>query len=199
MSVEIIKAGFSQDTLSVEQEFDLQVLVENDGTAETVGNGRIYIENFHENTSIEYVSGSEEDTLNFTVGTAVNWRLRVNQFPLASVEVAEEVGVLLSELAQYSRSADDQLVPLKADRNKARELFSEIANLIGSSDASNTDLTVRMAQIPVDENTDDAAFTADSIIVKSLVIQHKAAVSISMVEAPDTLSTGQVFRITVNP
>ena len=81
--------------------------------------------------------------------------------------------------------------------NRARELFGGISDLIQALRTVEFDLTVRMSQIPTDVNTNNTAFSEDSVVTKEAVIQELAKIIIQDINQPQTVSTEQEFDLII--
>ena len=199
LTLSIVKSGGSPgDTLSVGQKFSLQAVVNNVGTAEAVGGGKLYIEGLEDNNIIGFSELPQEDTLSFTIGEPVGWDLEVLQLPDSGLEIQPEIIRLLEELKKADAKNDAIEKSTAGSNTRQRELFNQISYSVMALETQGVDLTVNMSQIPEDENTNKTAFTEDSSVVKTTYIQPVAKITFQKnPEHPGTVSTGQIFDFIV--
>ena len=198
LSLHIVKKqGSEDDTLSVGQQFSLQAQVTNEGTAGVTGNGKIYIENFPLNNSInpDESAGAFHDTLTFTAGTPVNWNLVVSQMP------AEVISDLLKSLQQSIDRENQKLIsqfnPGQNSLPGSRDIFNKIYKLTSQAEIKSTKLAVKYKDLPEDNNTNQNADTLSSYSEKTIYIENQATLNLTGITCPDTVTTGQTFSVTV--
>ncbi len=196
MSLDISKLTGTGDTLSVDQDFDLVVLVNKGGTAKTEGSGEVVLKNS------PYVSiiGSQDTLKTYDVGEPVSWRLRTNDLLPSKTTLKNKISAFLETYKLESGSSPMEAGMQKPVSLKTRELSAEITDLIQKSFDESSELTVQMTEFPLDENTNEQAYTQDSIKTQVIYIQQAARITISNPQYPDTVSTGQTFtfRVSIN-
>ena len=196
MSLGIEKISGMGDTLSVDQEFKLNVRVTREGTAMTVGAGTVYLDGIADEPAVSLIG---QDTLiSFNVGETVFWNLKTNDILLTKSNLQEKISEFLNEYKIESGFLPGKEGLQKPVSEKTRILSSEITDLIQESFDHPTELIVRMIDHPDDENTNSDAFTMDTVKIKTIYIQQAARITISDPDYPDTVSTSQIFDFIVS-
>jgi hypothetical protein len=198
LNLQLVKNdGADDDTLSVGQRFKLQAQIDNLGSAATSGSGKIYIEDLglNPNISADHLFGSFNDTLLFLVGTPVNWNLQVDQLP---PEVIMNLLVKLEKAVANEKQSSMKFVNKTYQESvESRKIFNDIYNLTAQSDIRTTELVVKFKGLPDDINTNQEADTATSFEKQTIYIEQKASLNFASIILPDTVSTDQVFTLTV--
>jgi hypothetical protein len=198
MTLQILKTGGSQgDTLSVGQKFTLQALINNSGTARAIGGGKVYIDGIEDNDAIIFSNLPQEDTLNYVIGEPVGWDLEVIKLPEEQSKIQTQIIGLMEELDKENAKIAGKGKNNLTSRGRARVLFNQISDMVTSLVTLEMNLTVKMAQIPEDENTDQIAYTQDSIVTKTTYIQPIAEIIIQSFDPPEIVSTEQEFDLIV--
>jgi hypothetical protein len=200
MALQILKIGGEPgDTLSVGQEFTLQAIVNNDGNARAIGDGELYLEGIGENDAIEYSDELQQDIQPFTIGLPVTWDLKVVDLPEGQAGLQSQIFQAMDELekAKTKSKMASNNNEIAANGSKVRELYTKMSDLIQALIKIEMDLTVSMSQIPTDENTNQTAFTEDSVTTKKAFIQPIAAIIIQDIVSPTTVSTEQEFDVII--
>jgi hypothetical protein len=200
MTVQILKSGGAPgDTLSVRQEFRLQAIINNLGDALAVGGGRIVLEGIDENDALGYTNSSQEDTLEFTIGEPVVWELEVIELPDGLAGFNSQILQVMNELEKENKRVKNRIASESGSKNnRLRELYNQMSDLIQALETREMNLTLRMVDAPLDENTNQTAFTEDSVVTKSLFIQPEASITIQAFDHPLTVSTSQEFDVVVS-
>ncbi|MCK5033842.1 MAG: hypothetical protein KAS18_09420, partial [Calditrichia bacterium] len=198
LSSQIVKLqGAEDDTLSVGQQFMMEALIENNGTASTMGNGQVFIEDLDSNPYIsrDYSQGPFSDTLSFNVGDPVSWNLKVDQLPAGMIS---NLLLSLENILDVEKHNPGKLnYKLHKTYSRPREIFKQIFNLTGQLSISSTEISVRIKSTPIDENSNQSADTINASQIKTLFIENKASLELTEISMPDTVSTGQNFSLTV--
>ncbi len=198
LNLQLVKnSGADDDTLSVGQQFRLQAQIDNLGSAVTSGNGKIYIEDLglNPNISADNQSESFHDTLTFSVGTPVNWNLMVDQLP---PEVVMNLLLSLENAVANEKHSFTKLVNKAHQESlESRKIFINIYNLTAQSDIRTTELVVKFKELPDDINTNQDADTVTSFEKQTIYIEQQASLNFADITFPDTVSTGQIFTLTV--
>jgi len=198
MTLQILKAGgSSEDTLSVGQQFTLQALINNEGTARAIGEGKVYIEGIEDNDAVIFSNLPQEDTLDFSIGEPVSWDLEIVQLPDGQSGIQSELFQLMEELDKENAITAAKSKNKITTSVRARELFNQISELTMALVTLEMNLTVKMSHIPEDENTNQTAYTQDSTVTKTTYIQPVAEIYIQRIESPATVSTNQEFSFVV--
>jgi len=197
LTLQIIKAGGSPgDTLSEGQKFTLQAVIDNDGTARAIGVGKVYLEGIEENPSIVYLAG-QEDTLSYAIGEPVGWELEFVNLPEGTSGLQSEIFQLMDDLENEKARVTAKGKNEITKSSRVRELYLQISDMVAALVTLEMNLTVKMSQYPEDENTNQRAFTRDSVVTKTIYLQPIARISIQSIVWPEKVSTYQEFNLTV--
>jgi len=199
MSVDIVKReNVPGDTLSYGQQFDLTVLVTNSGEAAVKNSGRVYFEPIPE-LSYDPQEPGQQDTLDFKINETVSWKLITND-QLSKTAGQQDITTLIKDLNQEVLASEREGVLRNESSRRMNALSTAISDYLIQSFDRQTMLTLKMREIPDDENTDKDAYTTDSERTIPIYIQDKAKITISDPVVPDTVSTEQTFtlKVTVN-
>jgi hypothetical protein len=198
MTLQLVKsAGSPGDTLSVGQRFLLQALITNEGTAQTSGAGKIYLEGIEDIDAIIYADSQQEDTLSYSIGEPVGWDLEIIQLPDGQSGVQSELLQLIEEFDKENARVAAKGTTYTTSVNRSRELYEQISEMVMGLVTQEMNLTVKMSEIPEDVNTNQMAYTQDSVVTKTVYIQPIADISIQKITLPDSVSTNQEFDLIV--
>jgi len=84
---------------------------------------------------------------------------------------------------------------INSGKSPVRQLINKLTDLIQALVTMEMKLTVKMSQLPTDMNTNDTAFTEDSVATESIYIQTVASIDLGPRVYPPTVSTEQEFDV----
>ena len=186
LSLDIRKdTGSGDNTVAVGQEFTLEAKVNHrEGTADVVGGGRMVLSL---DNGLELVDGENPTKLFTNVNETVTWRLR-----------AVTVNNTLSSTP--TKREDAVAVPVNAPIASASPSVEDRFNiLIAGAGGDSRHMTVLADSVPVDLNTDAAAFIENPSQTDTVYVENLAQITeINTTLERDTVSTGQTFSYVIN-
>ncbi len=185
-------SGATDDTLAYGQMFKLRGIVENLSVngAEAVGKGLARIETGDMFTLIDTLGFSDDMTRSFNADTAFYWWLKVN---------AAQSKALSETFASGANPAGGE--SMGSTKKTDGETFTSIKQLMQaatSASAANAAFSVVLDELPMDENTFEAAAVQNESVQKQIYLTEAASIEVAASEAPQTLSTGQTFQYSLS-
>jgi hypothetical protein len=194
LALQIVEpSGAMDDSISYGQAFKLQALLRNrPDVAGVSGQGLASLlvpDDFSLLDTLDISAAGQKPIL---VDQPVFWWIRASESSTKISSKAELLNLLNTKISAESRSTmmEGQSAP-RIDIDKAFELKKAMS---GQAEQ----ITVRLDALPLDINSSKPAFILNNPESRTVYLEEKAAIIVQSVEAPDTLSTGQSFDLTIS-